>query len=129
MSVAQMSLLCHREVRPSLQAQQVTRFFLFCPSTEKRPTYLPHAPSCTHPLPPLPLVERDLASGIWHLVYHQAEAEANKEYESDVDEDERALAQAIRDRSKVIKKEVRAITREFQQTVWVVGIQLPTGTK
>lgn len=37
----------------------------------------------------------------------KAEAEANKEYESDVDEDERALAQAIRDRSKVIKKEVR----------------------
>lgn len=38
----------------------------------------------------------------------KAEAEANKEYESDVDEDERALAQAIRDRSKVIKKEVRS---------------------
>lgn len=36
----------------------------------------------------------------------QAEAEANIEYESDIDEDERALAMAIRDKAKLIKKEV-----------------------
>ena len=40
-------------------------------------------------------------------ICHQAEAQANVEYESDVDEDERALAQAIRDRAAVMKREVR----------------------
>ena len=40
------------------------------------------------------------------FLFYQAEAEANKEYESDVDEDERELAKAIRERATVIKKEV-----------------------